>query len=322
MSELDMEIATTTAVIASLETDIEKIKTEFGKLMVVTYKAFNKQNSSFYLFSAKSVGQGYKRMQYFQAITRMQESQMKLAKRTKAFLSQKKIVLDQRKVEKQKVVQTERIEREKMVLLKDQQRHLYEKLKADEAKFSSDIQTNQKEKEKLAKEIAKELERIRKKKNETIKTAPKAEVDIINSLNKDFASNKGRFPWPLPMPNASVTRHFGRQTMPGSNVQIDVQGLDLTTLPGQKIRSVFAGEVESVMSVPGQGKMVIISHGTYYTVFANLATVDVKAHQKVGMLTNIGTVRTDPATGESKLYFQMNNDRTALDPEVWLVKKK
>lgn len=321
MTALDEEIATTTAVIAALEADIEDIKTEFGKLMVVTYKAFSKQNSSFYLLSSESVGQGYKRMQYFQAITRMQEGQMKLVKRTKAFLEQKRILLDQRKVEKQKVVQTERMERQKMVLLKDEQRHLYEKLKADEAKFSQDIATNQKEKAKLEEEIKKELKRISDAKNAKIKTAPKKELDIINSLNKDFASNKGKFPWPIPMPNASVTRHFGRQAMPGTNVQIDVQGVDLTTLPGQSIRSVFAGEVESVMTVPGQGKMVIISHGTYYTVFANLATVNVKAHEKVGMLTTIGTVRTDPATGESKLYFQMNQDKVALDPEAWLVKK-
>ena len=322
MTELDKEIETLSSVIISLEEDIERIKTEFGKLMVVTYKAFGQKNSSFYLLSAESVGQGYKRMQYFQAISRMQASQMKLAKRTKAFLEQKKILLDQRKVEKQKVVQTERIERQKMVVLKDQQRHLYEKLKSDEAKFAADIQTNQKEKEKLSDEIKKELKRISDAKNAKIKTAPKKEVDIINALNKDFATNKGSFPWPIPMPNASVTRHFGRQTMPGSNVQIDVQGIDLTTLPNQAVRSVFAGEVESVMTVPGQGKMVIISHGTYYTVFANLGTVNVKAHEKVGMLSTIGTVRTDPATGESKLYFQMNQDKSALDPESWLVKKK
>jgi septal ring factor EnvC (AmiA/AmiB activator) len=123
------------------------------------------------------------------------------------------------------------------------------------------------------------------------------------------------------MPNASITRHFGKQNVQGSTVQIDVQGIDLTTLPSQAVRSVFAGEVESVMTIPGQGKMVIISHGTFYTVFANLGTVSVKVKDKVSMLSNIGTVRTDPASGESKLYFQMNQDKVALDPELWLVKK-
>ena len=91
--------------------------------------------------------------------------------------------------------------------------------------------------------------------------------------------------------------------------------------PGQAVRAIFGGVVESVMTIPGQGKMVIISHGTYYTVFANLATVSVKAKDKVNVLGNIGTARTDPGSGETKVYFQLNQDKTAMDPEVWLGKK-
>jgi septal ring factor EnvC (AmiA/AmiB activator) len=66
---------------------------------------------------------------------------------------------------------------------------------------------------------------------------------------------------------------------------------------------------------------VIISHGTFYTVFANLNTVNVKAKDKVSELGTIGTARTDPASGETKLYFQLNQDKASLDPESWLVKK-
>ncbi|MBK9448789.1 MAG: peptidoglycan DD-metalloendopeptidase family protein [Bacteroidetes bacterium] len=321
MGELDNQIYATTAVIASLEQDIQLIKTQFGKLMVVTYKAFQKRNTSFYLMSSSSLSQGYHRMQYFQAIQRMQTSQMRLLKRTKAFLSQKYILLAQQKVDKEKVVMTEQMEQSKLVALKVEQKAVFDKLKQDEAKIARELQQSQNERAKLADEIKKELERIRKAKNDKIKTAKKEEIDVINKLNKDFASNKGKFPWPIPMPNASISRHFGRQTLPGSNTEIDVQGIDLTTVPAQNVRAIFGGLVESVMSIPGQGKMVIISHGTYYTVYANLSTINVKAQDKVLELGNIGAARTDPATGETKLYFQMNQDKISLDPELWLVKK-
>jgi septal ring factor EnvC (AmiA/AmiB activator) len=321
MGELDHQINATTAVIASLEDDIQKIQTQFGKLMVVTYKAFQKRNTSFYLLSSNSLSQGYHRMQYFQAIQRMQTTQMRLLKRTKAFLSQKHILLAQQKVDKEKVVMTEQMEQSKLVALKVEQKAVFDKLKQDEAKIARELQQSQNERAKLADEIKKELERIRKAKNDKIKTAKKEEIDIINKLNKDFASNKGKFPWPIPMPNATISRHFGRQTLPGSNTEIDVQGIDLTTVPGQGVRAIFGGLVESVMSIPGQGKMVIISHGTYYTVYANLSTVNVKAQDKVQELGNIGAARTDPATGETKVYFQMNQDKVSLDPELWLVKK-
>ncbi len=321
MTELDNQIATTGAVIASLEADMGKIKEQYGKLMVVTYKALSKKNTGFYILSSKSVTQGYQRMQYFKAIQAMQTSQLKLMQRTKAFLAQKAIQLEQQKVEKERVVVAERIEREKLVSLKADQKRLYDKLKADEAKLMKQLQASQAERAKLMQEINKELDRIRLAVNGKLQKAKKAEVDIVNKLNKDFASNKGKFPWPVPMPNASIVRHFGRQTLAGSNTEIDVQGVDMLTSPGQTVRAIFGGTVESVMAIPGQGKMVIVRHGTYYTVFANLGTVNVKAKDKVEELGTIGTARTDPSSGETKLYFQLNQDKMALDPESWLVKK-
>lgn len=321
VGELDKQISTTTNVIASLEEDITKIRQQYAKLMVVTYKAFQNRNTSFYLMSSNSIAQGYRRIQYFQAIQRMQISQVELLKRTKAFLSQKHILLEQQKVDKERVLMTEEMEKAKLEALKREQKAVVDKLKSRERDLASALEQNQNERAKLSAEIKRELDRIRTAKNTKIKTAKKEEVDVILQLNKDFASNKGKFPWPIPMPQASITRHFGKQTLPGSKTEIDVQGIDMATAPGQAVRAVFGGTVESVMSIPGQGKMVIISHGTYYTVYANLATVAVKVQEKLSNLGNIGTVRTDPASGESKLYFQMNQDKTALDPESWLLKK-
>ena len=76
-----------------------------------------------------------------------------------------------------------------------------------------------------------------------------------------------------------------------------------------------------IMPVMGQGKMVIVSHGTYYTVYANLQSVSVTAGQDLNMLDSIGTARTDPASGETKIHFQVYKDRVPLNPETWLVKK-
>ena len=116
-------------------------------------------------------------------------------------------------------------------------------MKQEEEQIARELKKSKNERANLDDEIKKELERIRKAKNDKIKTAKKEEIDVINKLNKDFASNKGKFPWPIPMPNASISRHFGRQTLPGSNTEIDVQGIDLTTVPGQGVRAIFGGVV-------------------------------------------------------------------------------
>ncbi|MFN8395187.1 MAG: hypothetical protein U0176_11105 [Bacteroidia bacterium] len=161
MGELDKQISTTTNVIASLEEDITKIKAQYAKLTIVTYKAFQNRNTSFYLMSSSSIAQGYRRMQYFQAIQRMQISQVELLKRTKAFLSQKHILLEQQKVDKERVMMTEEMEKAKLEALKKEQKAVVDKLKSRERDLASALEQNQNERAKLSAEIKKELERIR-----------------------------------------------------------------------------------------------------------------------------------------------------------------
>jgi septal ring factor EnvC (AmiA/AmiB activator) len=321
ITALDEEIARTAAVIVSLEEDVEKIKTDFGKLMIVTYKSLHNKSSAFYVISSKSVSQGYKRTQYFRAISRMQQSQMNLIRRTKAFLADKRVEMEEQKDQKKEAAVQQKQEEAKMLVLKEEQKALYTQLKADEAKFDQNLQDTRKALTNLNKEIGNEIARlaeIRRKKN---LKAPKAERDVILKLTSNFDKNKGKFPWPMPMPNGTITRHFGRQTLPGSDIVVDLQGIDIATLPNQKVRSIFAGKVETIMPVMGQGKMVIISHGNYYTVYANLQTVDLKAGQEIEMLQSIGTARTDASSGETKIHFQVYKDRVPQNPESWLVKK-
>ena len=319
LSELEQNILLTTAAIASLEGDMEKIKESYGRLMVVTYKALYQKSPSFYIMSAENLTQAYQRSQYFKAISKMQQSQMALLKRTQAFLTVKKLELEQNKVEKQRVADQEKLEKERLVTLKEEQKRIFANLKDDELRLNRQIQDTEAALAVLKKAIKGELDRLvtaKKAKPKTIK-----EEDIINALNSDFVQNKGKFPWPIPMPSATITRHFGVQNISGTNAIVDLQGIDITTLPGQPVRAVFGGTVESVMPVPGQGKMVIVSHGDYYTVYANMENVSVKAATKIDGLKSIGTARTDPASGETKVHFQVYKDRAPLDPEVWLARK-
>lgn len=318
---LGEQITRTTNVIGALEEDIGQIQASFGRLMVVTYKALNNKSSAFYIFSSKSVSQGYQRARYFRAISRMQKQQMDLIRRTREFLAKKKIELEEQKAQKKAVAKQERAEKENLVALKEEQKVLFAKLKEDEARFDQELRTTKKALVALNKEIGKEIARLAELKRKNSKNITKAERDIILKLTNNFGSNKGKFPWPMPMPNGTITRKFGKQTLPGSAIVVELQGIDITTLPGQEVRAVFSGKVETIMPVMGQGKMVIVSHGKYYTVYANLQSVSVTAGQELSMLDSIGTARTDPGSGETKIHFQVYKDRVPLNPESWLVKK-
>ena len=173
-------------------------------------------------------------------------------------------------------------------------------------------------------EGAKEL----KKKNAgktPVKTIPdKDPVDLddnpegsIESTN--FENNKGKLPWPVE--KGSITQSFGKNahpTVPG--IFTNNNGIEVGTSSGAKVRAVFEGKVSKVLVIDGGGKAVIINHGVYRTVYANLKDANVKEGDKVSIKQNIGTL--NPGDDNlSELHFEVRFGKERQNPYEWLTKK-
>jgi septal ring factor EnvC (AmiA/AmiB activator) len=173
-------------------------------------------------------------------------------------------------------------------------------------------------------EDAKEL----KKKNAgktPVKTVPdKDPVDndetpevTIESTN--FENNKGKLPWPCE--KGSITQSFGKNahpTVPG--IFTNNNGIEIGTSSGAKVRAVFEGKVSKVLVIDGGGKAVIINHGVYRTVYANLKDANVKEGDKVSIKQNIGTL--NPGDDNlSELHFEVRFGKERQNPYEWLTKK-
>ena len=59
-----------------------------------------------------------------------------------------------------------------------------------------------------------------------------------------------------------------------------------------------------------------LQHGEFFTFYCKLGSVSVKAGQKISTGQTIGKVET--INGETVLHFQLWEDRTPQDPELWL----
>jgi septal ring factor EnvC (AmiA/AmiB activator) len=81
---------------------------------------------------------------------------------------------------------------------------------------------------------------------------------------------------------------------------------------------VFQGEIASVVNVPGAGKVVLIRHGNYFTVYSNLAEVFVAKGAKVTTKEAIGRVMEDSETGASVMHFELWMNTQNQDPKPWL----
>ena len=62
--------------------------------------------------------------------------------------------------------------------------------------------------------------------------------------------------------------------------------------------------------------MVIIRHGSYYTVYSKLNQVTVSKGQKLKRGQKIGSVATGE-NGSVELHFELWKDKIKLDPQKW-----
>lgn len=138
-------------------------------------------------------------------------------------------------------------------------------------------------------------------------------------LSDDFASNRGRLPYPVTGRHTIVASFGEQQHQELKYVRTNNSGIDIQTSPGADARAVFNGEVTRVFVVPGYNNSVIVRHGNYLTVYSNLSQVYVKAGDKVTTRQPIGKIFTDTEDGNTTiLHFQLWKEKTKLNPALWL----
>ena len=119
-------------------------------------------------------------------------------------------------------------------------------------------------------------------------------------LSDDFASNKGRLPYPVSGRHTIVAAFGEQQHQELKYVRTNNSGIDIQTAPGTDARAVFNGEVTRVFVVPGYNNSVIVRHGNYLTVYSNLSQV----------LSLIHISRQPQETGTSRFLRKSNGGRT------------
>lgn len=145
-----------------------------------------------------------------------------------------------------------------------------------------------------------------------------------HKLSANFADNKGKLPFPVEG-KYSIVRHFGRNKHPNlPNIETENAGIDIQTASGAAVRSVFDGEVSAIICSDGYNNVVLLRHGTYVTVYANIGTLSVRKGDKVKRGQTLGTVHVDTSdSNRSILHFEIRNasspgNITKENPEIWL----
>ncbi|MCM1021455.1 MAG: peptidoglycan DD-metalloendopeptidase family protein [Muribaculum sp.] len=321
---------------------LEAMKTAYAKSVRATRSA--QQNSLTrlaFVLSSESFATAYRRSRYLNEYTRWQKRKTQEITKSQQVLEAKSLRLDSlKRVQASKVkllageqsaLESRQRKTDRLVKqLKKENRTLQKVLKDKQLqaqRLDSELDriiAKEIEQQRLAKAKAKTTSKSADNKSTTQSTTTKntrtetyATAKSTQSIAGSFADNKGNLLFPV-SGKYKIVRAFGRQKHPQlPHVVVDNSGIDIEVEGGGNARAVFAGKVSAIFKQSGFGTIVMVRHGEYLTIYANLANINVKNGSELKQGQSIGRIaRSDD--GRSIMHFELRKEKQKLDPMLWV----
>ena len=291
----------------------------YNRLVRGAYKNRDSRLWYMYILSSENIGQAVRRFGYLKGLSRNMSEQGKRIQETAAELELEKERLAGLREEAQALRGQRQADVDALRGEEGESASLVARLEKDRRKYQDELRKKNREVEALNREIAAIIRKATAKPKSSGKSTPKGgkttSTAVDETLSKNFASNKGRLPWPV---EGTVIESYGQHYHPVyKNVKLPFNnGVTLAVARGAQAKAVFDGTVSQVVVIPGYNQCVLVQHGSYFTFYCKLKSVTVKAGEKVKTGQVLGTV--DTLSGEDQFHFQLWQERTPQNPENWL----
>lgn len=298
-----------------MEEDLIKLRRDYAHAVVNSYISQKGNSELVFILSAKDFNQGYKRLKYLQQVTKFRRNEAEIILELK-----KQIESSKQRLEKdlQRISDLKGREEQQKKLLEGEQEKKQQIVRSLTNK-EKQLQKELEEKKRVARKIQNEIDRlIDEERRRSVKAAATPEQKLIGD---SFSENIGRLPWPVE--RGVITSHYGVHPHPVFKyLTEDNIGIEITSSGKMNARSVFRGEVAKVFAIAGANMTVIIRHGKYLSVYANIAYVKVKPGDKVVAKQDIGDIYVDPGNGNNCVlkFMIFETQMKYLDPELWITK--
>lgn len=293
------------------------LKDELSKMLLSAYKKKSNLNKLMFVFSSTSFQQAYKRIQYFKQYANFQNKTLSKIKINSNDIKNVIITLDSQKTNKKLLIdENEEIKRDLSIEYTGLN-NLIAEVNKNQKRYSAEI----KQKQKLTREIDKKIQRLieealakAKKKDGRFELTEEAKL-----ISKNFNANKGKLP--SPVIRGSVVLGFGKQPHPiVKTTTIQSNGVRIRTSSDVEARTIFNGEVYSIIKSKNNTYTILIQHGNFFTVYKNLSDIYVKKGDKLKTKDSIGKIATDPLNGQTILSFSIFNNGVPQNPRFWIYK--
>lgn len=353
LSQINNNIKRTVEEINLLKANLEKLKAEYAKMIYFAQRNQDSYTKIMFLFAAGDFNQAYMRVKYFQQYTAFRKKQANEIIEIQNELSLKLNTLEAQREEKNVLLGNERNEKNVLDSEKQQQEIVLSELQQQEKELKEELEKKKKDAENLQLAIKKLIEdEIKRKaaesariaaakaakaekaaKEKSVKTAKENKAkptetkstsypelnEEAEALGNEFSGNRGKLPWPVT--KGVICQPYGEYEHPAiKGFLMNNNGVEICTSKGAQARAVFSGEVTSIAIAPTGGKLIIIRHGEYLSVYMNIGEVFVKQGDKVTIKQVIGTILEED--GKTSMNLQIWKGQKTMDPSGWLFSAK
>lgn len=358
LSAIDSDIKVAGDSLAVLEKNLVALKTRYAAALRKMQGNFRSKNLITFLFSASSFSDVTARYRYLKEFSDWRKRKMQEISKASNLLGSQRRQLGALQSERRKTLSSLAENESQLRSKRDETDKVVAKLKKEGSQLQKTIDNNQRKLKKLENELDRMIiaeqkrqaeaqrkaeQASRKKKQQTAsknkkqrqgKTVEKpsasakgnSEMAAVTSGNAEsralsgsFESNRGRLLFPV-RGRYTIVKGFGRQKHPDlPNVVTDNPGIDIAASEGAKARSIFEGTVSGIFSQDGYNKVVMVRHGSYISIYANLSSINVRMGEKVRANQDLGTIYRDPEYGNKPvLHFELRRERAKLNPMQWI----
>ena len=309
---IDKEIEANQENIKRLEAELKQLKEEYAKMIYFAYKNRNNYDRLMFVLAAEDFNQAYRRMKYFQQYTKYRQKQAEKIVEAQKNIEYETEQLAEKRDDKIRLLSNKERERANLSAEKVKENSEIIRLKQKESELRRKVEEKRQAMEKIKNAIADLIAREAKE-NKTFKSLT-ANEELV-SLG--FKNAQGKLKWPID--NGVVIRELGPYVPAGlKGVKMHNDGIDIGTTKDAKVKTIYEGEVKTVMAIPGANMAVIVRHGHYLTLYSNIVNVRVKPGDRIYEGHYIGDVYVDEAEQSATVHLGIYEETQVLNPKNWL----
>ena len=331
VDELDNQAIQSNSEAISLQKELDQLKYDYRNVMQTAYRRQLNYHYYLMLLSSRSINDFLNWMLYIKQFDKFSQGKVNSITNNHRSLMDNIYQIESSKQKKLNLVAQQESQQAKMSGEIAEKNSLMQEIIQKESSLVKKIRDKESEKEAINKKIEKIIlaeikatkAKTESKTSKSNKSASKSDkgnlksTPVVDQLSKSFELNQGKLPWPVK--KAMIISGFGRKEHPtAKGIYTNNKGVYVKTDPASEVSSIFDGKVIAILNSPIYKECVLVKHGEYFTLYANLNVVNVKRDGKIAAKQVIGKVAFEDTYNCPILYFEIWKGESPLNPENWL----